>query len=300
MCYTSENGEAGGRGSPASYPGRLRGIIRAEGATLFFMNSVRDKLSNMFTKVMVGTVTREEGTMLINHLVKEDHEGTLKELSYLIENPPTSVFPKTILHTIALTRNKAFFNIMVSSLEHKNEEVSVFAAQELARLGTGEAKDVLVEHINSDIYHVRKASAAALAEIFGAEGAEILRKHISFHGEPFYRLTSALGLLMAGRRGVEALVEIVSTGSPDAVATAAEAISRSPAPIGDGDIPMIVEALLKAGDGKEVPAIIALLKAIGSFRGRAQRYSGYVLAFADYPFKEVRTEAEHAMSQLKS
>lgn len=264
------------------------------------MNSTRDKLSNMFTKVMAGTVTREEGTILINHLVKEDREGVLKELAYLIENPPPSVFPKTILHTIALTRNKVFFNIIVSSLEHKNEDVSIFAAQELGMLRTAEAKDVLVEHLDSDIYHVRKASAAAIASIFGAEGVEILKRHISSHNESFFRITSALGLLVAGKKGLGALMEIVSTGSPAAVATAAEAVSRSSAPVGDEDIPKILDALQRVGDGKEAEAIIALLKAIGSLKGRARRYEGYVLAFVDYPLKEVRAESENALMLIRS
>ncbi|MDP2690278.1 MAG: hypothetical protein Q8P48_09225, partial [Deltaproteobacteria bacterium] len=77
------------------------------------MSGEREKLANMFTKVMAGTVTREEGTMLINHLAKEDMASTVSELSYLMENPPPGVFPKTILHTIALSRNKAFHDIMI-------------------------------------------------------------------------------------------------------------------------------------------------------------------------------------------
>ena len=84
------------------------------------MSSIKEKLTNMFLKVMAGTVTREEGTMLINHLAKEDPSGTVSELAYLVENPPPGVFQKTILHTISLARNKAFFGIMISCLEHKN------------------------------------------------------------------------------------------------------------------------------------------------------------------------------------
>ena len=52
------------------------------------MRSTREKLAHMFSKVMAGTVTREEGTMLLNHLVKEDLAGTIKELAYLIDYRP--------------------------------------------------------------------------------------------------------------------------------------------------------------------------------------------------------------------
>ena len=44
------------------------------------MSSIREKLTNMFSKVMAGTVTREEGTMLINHLAREDLAETVREL----------------------------------------------------------------------------------------------------------------------------------------------------------------------------------------------------------------------------
>jgi hypothetical protein len=60
------------------------------------MSSIREKLTNMFSKVMAGTVTREEGTMLLNHLAKEDQAGTVTELAALIETPPPGVFLKTL------------------------------------------------------------------------------------------------------------------------------------------------------------------------------------------------------------
>ena len=113
------------------------------------MSSIKEKLTNMFQKVMAGTVTREEGTMLLNHLVKEDPAGTVAELALLIENPPAGVFPKTIIHTIALARNKAFYEIMHKSLAHKSEDVSVLAAQELARLRTSEAREALSAHLTA-------------------------------------------------------------------------------------------------------------------------------------------------------
>src|SRR4030067_1863098 len=139
------------------------------------MSGEREKLTNMFSKVMAGTVTREEGTMLINFLAREDLTSTVMELAYLIENPPPGVFAKTILHTIALSRNKAFNNIIVKGLEHKNEDVSLLAAGELAGLKTADARDVLVEHLGSDVYHVRKVSAAALVQGF-SEGGDIVAK----------------------------------------------------------------------------------------------------------------------------
>src|SRR3989304_1637304 len=170
------------------------------------MSSIKEKLTRLFWKVLAGGVTRGEGTMLLNHLVKEDPSGTVAELALLIETPPTGVFPKTIIHTIALARNKAFYEIMIESLAHKSEDVSVLAAQELARLRTSEAREGLSEHLNSEIEHVRKASAAALVQGF-SEGPELVKQHMAGHADPFYRLPSAPGLPLGGEKGVSALLK---------------------------------------------------------------------------------------------
>lgn len=264
------------------------------------MSEMRDKLSNMFIKVMAGTVTREEGTMLINHLVKENPAEAVKEVAYLIDTPPPNVFPKTIFHTIALTRNKVFFDVMVQSLDNKNEEVSILAAEELARQRSDDAKKVLVEHLLSEAYHVRKATATALAKGFGAEGIEILKKHIHAHKETFYRTTSALGLLSVGSKGVEALLQIMLTDDSGAVCTAAEVLGKDPSKIKDEDVPRVIDALMMAGDRKDSSAIIALLKTAATLKGRVKKYEWYVAAFEDYPFNLVRNEAKAAMKEIAS
>ncbi|MBI5493371.1 MAG: HEAT repeat domain-containing protein [Deltaproteobacteria bacterium] len=263
------------------------------------MSSIREKLNNMFSKVMAGTVTREEGTMLINHLAKEDQADTIRELIYLIDNPPQGVFPKTVLHTIALSRNKAFYGIMLESLEHKNEDVSILAAEELASLKTSDAKYVLMEHLNSEVYHVRKASALALAKGFD-DGVEILKRHIIAHPEPFYRLTSAQALLLSGRKGgLSSLIEILSSGNEGAVKTAAEALSGAGDMLPGEDIPKILGALMLAGDNKDSRLIIELLKVVAGLKGRARGFEGFVLAFTDYPSDPVRAEAEHALKEIR-
>lgn len=262
------------------------------------MSSIREKLTNMFSKVMAGTVTREEGTMLINHLAKEDQAGTVMELSYLIDNPPPGVFPKTVLHTIALARNKAFYSIMLAALEHKNEDVSILAAQELARLKTSDAKYVLTEHLTSEVYHVRKASALALVKGF-EDGVEILKKHIETHPEPFFRSTSAQALLLSGKKGIAALIGILSSGDEGAVKSASEVLSGAGDLLTGEDIPKILGALMLAGDNNDSRLIIELLKVVASLKGRARGFEGFVLAFADYPSEPVRLEAQNTLKVIR-
>lgn len=263
------------------------------------MSSVKDKLVNMFSKVMAGTVTREEGTMLLNHLAKEDTATTVQELAAMIENPPPGVFPKTILHTIALARNKAFFNLVVASLDHENEGVSILAAEELSKLRTSEAKEVLLEHLNSDSYHVRKASAQALIQGF-ADGSEIVKSHLLSQREQFYRLTSAQALVKAGRKGIDALVDVLSSGEGGPMMTAAEALTAASGEIDQADVPRIFGALMAAGDKKDAQAIIELLKVAAALGAKARGFEGFVLAFTDYPFEPVRKEAAAALARIRA
>jgi HEAT repeat protein len=263
------------------------------------MSSIKEKLTNMFSKVMAGTVTREEGTMLINHLVKEDPAGTVNELAYLVENPPPGVFQKTILHTIALARNKAFFGIMVSCLEHKNEEVSALAAQELAKLRTAEARQTLTEHLDSESYQVRKASALAISEGL-ADGTEVLKNHILRSSEPFYRLTSAQALGRSGKKGVEALLSVMMSGNQGAMSTAAEVLVAEAEEVDQSEVSSVFDALMVAGDRKDSQSIIELLKVVGALKGKAGGFEGFVLAFADYPSEIVRNEAQNALKMIRS
>ncbi len=263
------------------------------------MDPFVERLTNMFAKIMAGTVAREEGAILINHLVKENMTETKKALAYLIENPPRNVFQKTVLHTIALARNKAFLEIMADSLHSDNEDVSLMAASELARLRTGEAKKILLENLNNEVYHVRKSSAIALAEDFGEEGLEKLKNHILTHDEPFYRATSAQGLLYAGKRGKDMLFSILSADNPGAIHSAAEVITESALEVTVDCLPMAVDALLSAADRRDIPSIVELLKVIALFKEGAQKFEGYVAVFTDDPSESVRVEAQKTMKYIR-
>lgn len=261
--------------------------------------SIKEKLTNMFSKVMAGTVTREEGTMLLNHLAKEDPAGTASELSALIETPPPGVFQKTILHTVALARNKAFLGIMVSCLEDKDEEVSTLAAQELARFKSADARDILTEHLDSEAYHVRKVSAAAIVESF-PDGADVVKDHVLRRSEPLYRLTSVQALAGSGKKGLEALLSLMSSGNQDAMMTAAEALIDGSGGMEQGDVQKIIDALMNAGDRKDNGSIIEILKVVAALKGKASGFEGFVLAFADYPSETVRQEAQNTLRMIRA
>ncbi|MBW7957225.1 MAG: HEAT repeat domain-containing protein [Deltaproteobacteria bacterium] len=262
------------------------------------MSSIKEKLNNMFLKVVAGTVTREEGAMLLNHLAKEDPSGTAEELSNLVDTPPQGVYPKTILHMVALARNKVFYEIMASGLVSRDEEISMMSAQELARIRSFEARNLLTEHLNHDSQHVRKASALALIQGF-PEGLDIVRRHVLGERESELRSSSAQALVESGRKGIEALLALLGSGSPEGLDVTAEALADSAEELGAADVQKIFEALTNAGDREDNASIIGLLRVAASLRDKARGFEGFIQAFADSPFEQVRSEATSALRKIR-
>ncbi|MBI5562453.1 MAG: hypothetical protein HY894_06340 [Deltaproteobacteria bacterium] len=263
------------------------------------MSTVRDQLLNMFGKVSAGTVTEAEGTMLINSLAKKEPQEVVKELYDLIHNTPAHLTAQLIFHTVAASRSRLFFDVLTSALDHKREDVSIFACEELSRYFAMEAKFVLAEHLNSDAYHVRKSSATIIAKVFGDSGLEILKKHVLAHAEHYYRMTSADVLANCGKKGVDALVAILNFGNHNAAATVAEVLSRDPYQIADADVPKILNALMEAGDANAKDAIVALLKLAASLGKRTKQFVEYVRAYEDWPDELVSAEAWNALMEIE-
>lgn len=263
------------------------------------MNPFVDRLTAMFSKIIAGTVSREEGAILINHLVKENSIETISALTYLIENPPRNVFQKTVLHTIALARNKALFKIMAESIHSQDEDVSFLAASELARLRTEGAKTTLIENLDNEIYHVRKSAAMALAEDYGDDGLNVLKEHMLDHEEPFYRATSAQGLVCAGASGINTLFSILQTDKEGPVFSSAEALTGFEGEIKANLIPVAIEALMKAGDRRNIPLVVELLRLLALCNKEALKYEPFIAAFTDDNSESIRLEAQKTLHTIK-
>lgn len=263
------------------------------------MPNVKEQLSNMFVKVMSGTVTEEEGTFLINSLAKTNGQETVDAVASLINEPPQHITPQKVFHTVAITRNRKFFDILTATLDHRDEEVSIYACEELATYFRGEAKFVLEEHLNSEAYHVRKSSAITLVKVFGGEGIAALKRHILEHNSHYHMLTSCEALMQAGEHGISALVDMLNSDNAEALSTISEVLAPLAAKVSDQDVPKIVDALTRAGDANNSPAIIGLLKVIASFGKRVKQYEWWVRAYEDHHDSSVAAEAKRTSEALR-
>ncbi|MBI5888160.1 MAG: hypothetical protein HZB82_05550 [Deltaproteobacteria bacterium] len=264
------------------------------------MASIREQLENLFAKILQGTVTREEGTMLINSLARKNPEETIAEISDLINNPPQNMTPQVVFQTIAITRNRKFFDVLTATLDHKDEAVSIFACEELATYFKEESKFVLEEHLNNESYNVRKSSAVTLQKIFGDEGINVLVRHILAKDSKshYHRLTSAEGLLKAGKKGVDAMIKILNSGNSGAIVTIADVLGGVSKQIGDEDVPKIVDALINAGDAGDFDAVVALLKTIASLGPRVKPFEWYVRAYEDNANPAVAAGAKATLNAI--
>ncbi len=263
------------------------------------MSTTKEQLYTVFTKISGGTVSREEGSMLLNDLVRSDEAETVKELEYLLENPPQNVHKKTVFHTMVLARNKAYIPLIAKALDNQDEELVVVAAEELSRLHTDEAEGLLLAHLDSDAYHTRKASAEAFAQGFGAKGIRLLKQHVLENTEALFRYTSALALLHAGHNGMTALIEILSCGKEGPVNSVAEVLVKAPEDLLANELRQLIDVLMLAGDRDDPVSIIGLLKVISSLGGRAASYEDFILAFEDNISGLVRDEVGRTMAAIR-
>jgi len=189
---------------------------------------VRGRLISTFEKIAAGHVTREGGALFLRDLLAtRDREIVLKELTSFAYNPPSCVHKKTVLHTLMITRNSAFTDLLAGFLEHEDEDLSVFAAKGLASIRSEKSKQALVRHLNASNCHVRKASAEALIDGFGREGVAALKEHILTCPLGYYfRLTSAEALLKGGDEGLRALSELTDSKDPLVLQVGAAAMTK--------------------------------------------------------------------------
>lgn len=254
----------------------------------------------MFVKMNAGNVTMEEGAMLINSLAKKEGQEVVKVFMGLIHKTPQGLMPQRVFTTLAMTKNRLFFDVLTSTLEHKDEEVSLYACEEIAKYFKNEIKYVLTDHLNSDVYNVRKVTANTIVKIYGEEGIQMLKNHIITRDEHYHRLTSAEAVIKLGRKGIDVLVELLNSETPGAVMTAAEALTVVVPQLTDDDLNKTVNALLLAGDTKNIQGIISLLKMIAAFGAKASKFDGYVQAYMDYPDEAVSLEAKTTIKAIKS
>ncbi len=261
------------------------------------MPTTKEHLVGMFSKVMAGTVTREEGAMFLNFLARDNPSETARELGDLISNPPAGMSAKTILHTAAISRNRAFIAILVANLDSADEGIASLSAEELAGLRSAESRNALIEHLGNESDYTRRACATALLRF--DDGVDILKRHILTHPDPLCRRTSVSVLVEAGKKGVECLLDVLNSDNSGAVASSAQALVKSD--LSDGDMARVFQALINAGDRGGDPCVITdLLKIAASLGRKAKGYEEYIMAFSDHPSEEVRNEASRTLIEIRA
>src|SRR5271169_6809880 len=171
-------------------------------------NALKDKITAMMQKIAAKTVSREEGALYLNDLMRrsQDKSKLQRVLLELGQAPPSLVLAKTIFHVISLTNNVDFAPSLEAGLKHPDEEVCIFSAEGLARYKNDMAKDTLVRHLVNVLYHIRKTSAKILVKSWGKEGIRLVVAHGLHHNDLYIRDTAASVLANAGAPGLSALL----------------------------------------------------------------------------------------------
>jgi hypothetical protein len=259
------------------------------------------KVEAMFRKISLKTITREEGALLLNDLVKQSTgKSTLHQIIRdFCQKPPNDIPVKTIFHTVALANNPEFEPILQAGLDNENEEVSIVSAEGLARFKSDKAKNVLTRHLNSKAYHVRQASGNVLIRWWGSEGISLVVAQGLFHPDKHVRKTAATLLAGNGKRGISALIDIMVTDNLDAIQSAAEALLEAKIIIAEkNQVRKIVHALTTADSGKESHTVITLLKLLATQKEKVIGFEEYIAVLLSHDSDQVRQAAGRTLSSL--
>lgn len=264
--------------------------------------SIRDQIVAMFLKIAAKTISREDGTLFLNDLMKRSDVATKKEINRIIldlcQKPPKDIYVKTMFHTVALAKNPAFTKLLEVGLEHKNEEISIICADGLASLGNDEARDSLTHHLINDSYHVRKASGDVLIKGWGRMGIKLVVANGLSHPEIYYRYTAALSLARSGKAGISALLDVFVSNNLNAIQSAAEALSEFEKAVGKEEVPRLVHALETAVANKHSNAVIALLKLLGTMKEKVSGFEEHIAVLLDHNYEPVRIAAHSALASV--
>lgn len=263
--------------------------------------SLRDQIVTMFLKIAARTISREEGTLLLNDIVRGNINNKIEVVRTILDlcqKPPKDVYVKTVFHTIALAKNPVFTKILEVGLEHKNEEISIVCADGLANLGNDEARDSLTQHLTNDSYHVRKASGDVLIKGWGRMGVKLVVANGLSHPETYYRYTAALSLARGGKAGISALLEVFISNNMNAIQSAADAFSEFENVVGKEEVPKLAHALEAAVANKHSNAVIALLKLLGAMKGKVSGFEEHIAVLMDYNYEPVRIAAHNALASI--
>ncbi len=263
--------------------------------------SMETKIEAMFHKISSKTITREEGALLLNDLLKRstDKSTLHRIIRDFCQKPPSDVLVKTIFHTVALANNLEFEPILEASLDHENEEVSIVSAEGLARFKSDKAKNALVCHLDNDVYHVRKASGSVLIRGWGNEGISLVVTQGLFHPDLYVRETAASLLAGSGKRGISALIDIMETKNLDAIQSAAEALLEVRIGVTEKDqVRKMVHALTLADSGKQSHTVITLLKLLATLKEHVGGFEEYIAVLLSHDSEMVRQAARRTLSSL--
>ena len=231
-------------------------------------HDLKDKITAMMLKVAAKTVSREEGAMYLNDLMRcsRDKSKLQRVLLELGQSPPSLVLAKTIFHVISLTYNVAFVQSLEAGLKHADEEVCIFSAEGLARYKSDMARDTLLRHLVDDLYHIRKASANVLVN--------------------------------AGAPGISAILDVIESDDMDAVGSAIEALMPAWRRLKKEHIPILIHALETSTISRQSTKIIALLNLLALLKESLSGYEEYLAILLSETYEPVRQAARQTLNAI--
>jgi hypothetical protein len=134
------------------------------------------KVASALKKIASGTVTLEEGAVLLNDLERSsaDKDELNALFLELYRALPQETHGKIFLHIIALTKNPHFENMLAAGLDHPDENTAPAILAGMAGYKDDQARGALKRQLAHPLPRVRKLAGEIIIRKWGTEGVNLV------------------------------------------------------------------------------------------------------------------------------
>lgn len=272
------------------------------------MSAVRKQISTLLKKVVLHTVSPEEGAAFLNDL--ERHSRNKEELRdefcdiYRVLSQDTH--GKTFLQIIALTKNPVFEKVLIAGLEHSDESAVTISLEGMAGYKDVAAKTALLKLLAHPLPYVRKAAGEIIIEQWGIEGARVVIIDGICHEDKAVINTACAVLSAYGAVIVPLVIDAMPSMKMDSLLASAKLLVEQKEKIDIQDhidnkrLGTLMQVLEQVAGNKNPNLIIAVLELLGAMKDRLAGYEDTLETYLHIEHSTIKLVAHKVLSHINT
>lgn len=272
------------------------------------MNTVRHQVSSLLKKVVLQTVTLEEGAFFLNDLEKHSRskEELCNEFCDICRSLPQETHAKTFLRIIALTKNPVFEKALIAGLEHPDESAVTVSLEGMAGYKHDAAKTALLKQLAHPLPHVAKAAGEMIVKRWGIEGIKIVIENGICNEHKTVINTACSVLSTYGVIAVPIVIDAMPSMNANSLLASAKLLVELKESIDIQDqidrerMETLIQILERVAGNKDPNLIIAVLELLGAMKDRLAGYEDTIEAYLHVEHSTIKLVAHKVLSHMNT